>query len=239
MMNCLEFRRLLLIEPCSSDDDFVAHRTGCTDCGHEAAQSEHLERQLREVLSVDPPEGLRDRIMLEHAIEYGKPRRGMRTQWATRAASLLLVAGLAGGLGYRWADTLFRTSDLEVAVFNHVNDELDHLHEDHNLQTTDLEILLAPFGARLENSLGRVNYAGRCNIRKHSGIHLVVPGQRGPVTILLMPGEHMDHQQAIRSLRFNGVIVPTPYGSMAVVGEKGEVLDSVVDTVAEKIIWTI
>ncbi|MEN8207364.1 MAG: DUF3379 family protein [Pseudomonadota bacterium] len=238
-MNCLEFRRLLLIEPCSSDDDFVAHHAKCTDCRHEAAQTEQLENQLREMLSVDPPEGLRDRIMLEHALEYGKSRHGIRTRWVAMAASLLLVVGLMGGLGYHWADTLFRASGLEVAVLNHVNDELDHLHEDHNLQAADLEVLLAPFGARLKNSLGRVNYAGRCNIRKHSGIHLVVPGQQGPVTILLMPSEYVNNQRTIRSSRFSGVIVPTPYGSMAVVGEKEEVLDSVVDTVAKKIIWTI
>ena len=239
MMNCLEFRRLLLIEPCSSDDDFIAHRASCVECNHEAGRSAQLEKQLHTALSVDPPEGLRERILLAHALGHNKPRRINLPPWLTIAASLLLVIGLVGGLGYHWVDTLFGASDLEVAVLNHVNDELDHLHEDHNLQTADLEVLLAPFGARLKNALGRVNYAGRCNIRKHSGIHLVVPGQQGPITILLMPDEHVDHQQAIRSSRFNGVIVPTPYGSMAVIGEKGEVLDSVVDTVAEKIIWTI
>lgn len=238
MMNCLEFRHHLLIDPFSRDADFVTHRDECVGCGHEAVRAAKLEKQLHGSLSVEPPEGLRDRILLVHALDHDKPRRIFRPRWLAMAASLLLVVGLVGGLGYRWADTLFRSSGLEVAVLNHVTDELEHLHQDRNLQTADLEELLTPFGARLKNGLGRVNYAGRCNIRKHSGIHLVVSGQQGPITILLMPGEHVDHQQSIRSSRFDGVLVPTPYGSMAVIGEKGEVLDSVVDTVAEKIVWT-
>ncbi len=239
MMDCLEFRHYLLIDPLCRDADFVTHRAECAGCDRETARAVKLEKQLHGALFVEPPEGLRDRILLVHALDHDKPRRIFRPRWLAMAASLLLIVGIAGGLGHHWADMWIGASGLEVTVLNHINDEIEHLHEDHNLQVADLEVLLAPFGARLKNSLGRVNYAGRCNIRKHSGVHLVVPGQQGPVTVLLMPREYVKDRQTVRSARFSGVIVPTSYGSMAVVGEKGEPLDGVVNMLAEKITWTI
>jgi hypothetical protein len=68
---------------------------------------------------------------------------------------------------------------------------------------------------------------------------MVVPGKRGPITVLIMPGEYLMQPRQVRSSRFSGVIVPTVYGSMAVVGEKLEPVEKVVEKMRRTIIWDV
>ena len=65
----------------------------------------------------------------------------------------------------------------------------------------------------------------------------VVPGRQGPVTVLIMPGEHRMKREQVSSFRFSGVIVPTDYGSMAVVGERLESVEHIVDKMKQAIVW--
>ncbi|MEA3274619.1 MAG: DUF3379 family protein [Pseudomonadota bacterium] len=67
-----------------------------------------------------------------------------------------------------------------------------------------------------------MSYAARCNIRRQEGVHLVLPGDKGAVTLLFMPNEHLPDSRSVSSAHLDGVIVPTSYGSLAVVGEKSE-----------------
>lgn len=237
-MNCIEFRHQLLTDPRCKDSTFNQHRDTCSACAREATSALQLEDKLLESLSVTPPDGLNARIILAQTLSNKKNRSVFQHQWLTAAAMIVLVIGMAGWLGYQWTDQQSSYSNLQTAVLNHITDELDHLHEDRNVQMADISSLLAPFGARLDGNPGQVNYLGRCNIRKQAGIHIVVPGHAGSVTILLMPGEHIDAAMDVSSSRFSGHIIPTDYGSIAVVGEHGEALDDITDNIINNIRWT-
>lgn len=236
-MNCIEFRHQLLIDPLCKDPAFYQHRDTCAACAREAMRAIDLEEKLHESLSVTPPDGLNARIILAQTMNNEKSRSGFHYQWLAATAMIMLIIGVTGWLGFHWSDQEHRFSGLQTAVLNHITDELDHLHEDRNVQTADIAGLLTPFGARLDGNLGRVNYAGSCNIRRQAGVHLVVPGQQGSVTILLMPGEHVDAEMNVSSSRFSGRIIPTDYGSIAVVGEQDEELDSISDNIIRNVHW--
>ena len=237
-MNCIEFRHQLLNDPMCKTAEFYQHRDSCSACAREAIRALNFENKLHEALSVTLPDGLNARIILAQTLNNKKSRSGFQYQWLAAAAMIVLVIGLAGWLGFQWSDQQAGFLNLQTAVLNHITDELDHLHEDRDIQTADITSLLAPFGARLDGNLGRVNYLGRCNIRKQAGIHIVVPGKEGSVTILLMPGEYVDAEMVVSSSRFSGRIIPTAYGSIAVVGERGEVLDSISNSIIRNIYWT-
>ena len=236
-MNCIEFRHQLLNDPMCKAAEFYQHRDSCSACAREATLALNFENKLHEILSVAPPDGLNARIILAQTLNNEKSRSGFQYQWLA-AAMIVVVIGLAGWLGFQWSDQKSGLSNLQTAVLNHITDELDHLHEDRDIQTADITSLLTPFGARVDGSLGRVNYLGRCNIRKQAGIHIVVPGKEGSVTILLMPGEYVDAEMVVSSSRFSGRIIPTNFGSIAVVGEHGEVLDNISDSIVRNIYWT-
>jgi hypothetical protein len=72
-----------------------------------------------------------------------------------------------------------------------------------------------------------VDYLNICKIRKAAGAHLVVKDGEDAVTVLIMPGEYVHERVPIQSERFQGVIVPIPNGSMAVVTKKGEPLTEI------------
>ncbi len=241
-MNCFEFRHQLLTEPRCNDSDFHQHRDTCSACAREATCAFQFEDTLLASFSVTPPDGLKARIILAQTLlndeeNRDKKNRGrFQPQWLA-AAMVLLVIGLTGWLGVQWTNQPDRFSSLQTAVLNHITDELYHLHEDNNVQTADISRTLTPFGMWLDGDFGRVNYLGRCNIRKHSGVHLVVPGDKGSVTILLMPGEFISAVMDVSSTRFTGRILPTSYGSIAVVGEHGEMLDNIADDFIKNIRW--
>ncbi len=236
-MNCLEFRRKLLIEPQSRDEEFAAHASSCPDCASEAEQASRLEDRLRTALDISSPVGLESRIIAARSGVSGQSVPGVDPRWFALAAGMLLAIGLAGWMGYKWEHYFGITSGLEAAVIKHINDEMDHLHVERDIPPDTLELLLSQFGATIDGNIGRINFVSRCNIRRHSGVHMVIPGEEGPITVLIMPREFLMQRKQVRSPRFSGVIVPTEYGSMAVVGEQLEPVERVVKQMQQSIVW--
>ncbi len=236
-MNCLDFRRRLLVDPLSGESELLEHASSCGECAREAERMTRFEEALRRAVNVRPPEGLEARILLAQSFDDRRRPLGVRSRWLTMAAALLMAVGVAGWLGYRWDVYFGEPPGLGRVVLNHVNDELHYLHADQDVQRARLGQLFAHFGARLRGDIGYVSYATRCHIRRHAGVHLVLPGQEGPVTVLFMPDEHRSGPEHIRSERFTGMIVPTDYGSMAVLGEKGELLSEAIEKVRRSVVW--
>jgi hypothetical protein len=63
-MNCLEVRRLLLVEPESGNPDLLRHLQCCPQCVPEASQAWRFERALRTALGAEPSLHLEHRIAL-------------------------------------------------------------------------------------------------------------------------------------------------------------------------------
>ncbi|MFW2439606.1 MAG: DUF3379 family protein [Arenicellales bacterium] len=94
---------------------------------------------------------------------------------------------------------------------------------------------MSTIDTQAKDNIGKLNYANNCQIRKNTGAHLIVNGENGPVTVLVMPGEHIDEDINITPRRFDVAIYSTVYGSLAVVGEKGEQIPPI----AEKMLLNI
>lgn len=69
------------------------------------------------------------------------------------------------------------------------------------------------------------------------GLHLVVQGERGPVTLLLMPAQPVDGVLPLQAGEFQGVIMPLDHGSMAVVGNNGEPVMHLAERVRKSVHW--
>lgn len=231
-MNCLEFRRQLLIDPFQKDEAFMQHFSECASCAEEAQRAWQFEETLRQAAFAEPSPGLESRVLLADSMD--KRRMPPAALGWAMAAALTLAVGLSGWFGMH--STSLEAAPLQTVVLQHIEDEADHLVDNRNVQPASLKPLLAEFGARLNGNLGQIRYGGRCHIRKHAGVHLVLNGREGPVTVLLMPKEPVPAERNFSSSRFNGVIVPTAYGSMAVVGEKSEPLRQTVNKLHDAIV---
>ena len=74
-------------------------------------------------------------------------------------------------------------------------------------------------------------------MRTRHGAHLVFSETAGPVPVLIMPGERTAAAERIDSRGFTGVVVPTEYGSLAVIGEAPESVEPVLLRVQEVLVW--
>jgi len=234
-MNCLDFRREILTDPLSRDEDMLAHEASCPTCGSLAREVRAQDIQLRNALrSISPPQGMAERIQLAARFEQ---RAGMQRRWWYGAAAAMLMAVSVSMISL-FSTSLDRSNvALAQSVINHIEDESNHLHEAHQVSAGRLHRVFERFGAELADNIGTVNFAAECLMRNRNGVHLVMPGKMGPITVFFMPGEMTASSMPVGSSRFVGRIVPTSWGSIAVVGEIGETLDGMGERLAAAVRW--
>lgn len=216
-MNCFEFRRQLTIDPRSQDADLLQHKRECPACAGFAEQQARFEEHLAEALHVDVPTELHARLVLRQSLHQSR-----RIRTLAIAASVLLTVALASGL---WLRPL--SPSLDRTVIAHIEEERDLLTSRERIPDAKVAQVSQAIGMPLQGHVGEIRHAGICAIGKHHGGHLVLAGTKGPVTVLLLPGESLARRKSFEGGGFQGILVPTGYGGMAIVGQPGEVLDSV------------
>ena len=220
-MNCLDVRRQISIDPEHLDDITRVHLGECQACLNYAQEQQGFNEKLRNSLDIEVPNGLQARILLRQSTNQRNLYKYMVKRISSIAASIFLF--VAVGLSVY----VLSPASLETTVLAHVNDELHHLKEFKKVDQNKLNNMLGTLDLVASKAPAQMTYAGTCNIRKHKGAHFVVKGKQGKVTVLLMPGEQVSKAKVVSDKRFNGMIYPTQYGSMAVIGEQGENLEQV------------
>jgi len=230
-MKCEEFQLRCAANPDTDDSDYLEHMHTCGHCANYAAQMKAFDNDLAAAFRIDVPEDLADCILERHQSASKKPAIFGYPLYAL-AASLLLAMGITMYVLLQPGMLV-----LDKAVIAHIENELPHLVQQDNVQFAELNGIMNKIGGTLNSSLGKVNYAGTCHIRKKDAGHIVIPGETGPVTILIMPGETISKRQLIHTDQFKGVIVPSSKGSVAIIGEKNEPLDKIEDKIKNLINW--
>ncbi len=243
-MNCLQFRRKLLEDPRCQEPDFKRHGRECAACQREFERVQAFEASLREAVHIQPPAGLEERILRAQWQEASPtkpptPTSTPRRYWPAIAAGIVMLFSATLLYENGWREKTRGPQDLETSVLNHIQDELPHLHEVHDVPRQRLAKLIAQLGGELKIPLRHVNFAGKCQMRKHPGAHLVLAGEKGPVTILIMPGEKIPAARRFHSKRFDGELMPLDNGSVAVVGERNEDIARIANRIAQSIRWRI
>lgn len=238
-MNCLEFRRQLLTEPEVDDPALVAHEHDCEQCGLFAQNEARFERDLKEVMSIDVPKGLAERIKMRQGIVEEVHRKHVRPWRYAVAASLLLVMVVVVVIGYQTQRLSETEALLQQAVLDHIHGELQSLVAQQDIELEQLNLLLKPLGGHASSKIGKVNYASRCEINEHLGVHFILDGHRGPVTVIYISNEQVRRDSQIKNARFDGMLIPAGEGSLAIVGERGEALDELTERLKNNIKWNI
>ena len=232
-MDELELRRHCYAQPDDSDPAFRRQLDNDPAAGRVARAVARFDQRLRFALNqTQAPEGLDGRIMLRIGMER-RQRRQRRIGLFAVAASALLVLGL--GL---WSGP--PGGSFNNLALNHVYAELGHLEHDGPVSPAQLDRLLADLGGERQGEIGTVRFAAFCPTPKGRGLHLVMDGDMGPVTVLYVPGATLaSERQHFDDSRFVGVSLrAASRGSVAVIGEKGEAVEALADTLHENIRWS-
>jgi hypothetical protein len=92
--------------------------------------------------------------------------------------------------------------------------------------------------ATMNHDAGLITYAQTCVINGKKIPHLVIQGEHGPVTILLLPDEAIDDAVQLEGESINGVLLPVGGGSVAIIGERDEQLETIRDNVVNSVTWS-
>ncbi|MFQ5756948.1 MAG: DUF3379 family protein [Acidiferrobacterales bacterium] len=233
-MNCLEFRRRSLAEPGCQESKFLRHKRNCTRCAEFSLGVMQFDKGLTEALQVEVPNNLASRIILRQSLDADRAQRTRKRRLYAWAASVLLTLGLAGG----WF-TATHVPPVDRSVIARISEVPASQVAAEQVSYDRLVRVLRTLGGELSGSLGQVSYASIYYMQGLPCGQLVLAGMKGPVNVLLMPGVYVDNRRALRSKQWNGVIVPTANGSMAIVGEQGEALDDVEQQVRSAVIWRL
>ena len=195
-MNCLECRRLTLINPDDEHPARLAHLESCPQCASFAADLQAQDELIREATTVDLPEGFAARILLNQTLQH-QSRRPTRFVWLSLAASLLLAAVFLPSL---IQDAFYRPFETELISHVNAHDVLAQHggHEDVS-SAAKIEKVLAASGAGLPADITNVIYASTCVVDGETMAHLLVEYGNNEYVVFLMPERDLDERQFQRA----------------------------------------
>jgi len=207
-VNCAEARERLLAEPAARPAELAAHLAACPECAALATRLGEFDAKLKRALAVPVPP--------PRALPLVTPVRARRMPaWFALAAGGLVVA-VALGLVL----SVYPRMALASAVVRHVEGEPGSWATTQTVADAELEQVLRRSGASLAGGAPRVTYAVNCRFRGHVVPHLIVQTAAGPMTVMLLPEEHVSRAMPIDEDGFRGLIVPAGRGALAVL-ERG------------------
>lgn len=234
-MNCEQYREAIAADP--SFDGGAGHLSECSACQAYRSEMLALEQMIGRALTLDVPEfEVPDlpNIDTDNVVTLSK-RRVSPTAFLAIAATVVLAAFV----GFRMLGAGLEPQSLADELLAHIDHEPAALRIT-SVAVTDarLESVVPADIARLDHDAGLITYAQSCKIRGRDVPHLVIQGEYGPVTILLMPDEMVSEPQSITGESVNGVILPVGDGSIAIFGEREESLDRIEKRVLDSVTWS-
>ena len=236
-MNCEEYRQAIAAEP--SFDGGAGHLSECADCQAYRRDMLALDDRISRALAIDvPPLDMPELPTIDadsDKVVALPARRISPPVWMAMAATVVLAVFV----GFRMTGIGDDYDSLADQLLAHMD------HEPYALRVTDepvsdarLTRVVPASVARLDHSAGLITYAQNCRINGRDVPHLVIQGERGPVTVLLMPHEMVDGPQSITGQSVNGVILPVGDGSIAIFGEREESLQQIQRKILDSVTWS-
>lgn len=235
-MNCDDYKQAIGADP--SFDGGAGHLSECQSCQEYRRDMQALDLKINQALALDVPElsmpDLED-VDTDNVVALEPRRRIAMKTWYSVAATVALAAFIA--FRYGPADN---TQPISLAneILAHVN------HEPSALLPTDVRVpdeqlyeVVPANIASLDHSTGLITYAETCPIRGDDVPHLVIQGQHGPITIMLLPNQKIPAAISLNNVNSRGVILPVGDGSIAIVGSREEKLDEVQKQILQSVTW--
>lgn len=233
-MNCADYEQAISAQP---DGEFAGgpeHVAGCDACRALRDEARAFDERIRAALAVPVPE-LSLPELPEASVTTLEPRRRLTTPaWFGLAAAAAMVAYI--GLLFVQPDTSGLTLAEQVVA------HMDHEPESRVVTTVavperTLDAVVSNEVAELEPGIGLISYARSCPINGKLIPHLVIQGEHGPVTVLLLPDEPLDGPVPIEGEAIHGVILPLGDGSIAIIGEREHELERIEQRVLDSVRW--
>lgn len=206
--------------------------------GEHDTDTRELDLKIAKALQIDVPELAMPElpeIETDNVETLPARKRSLTPLWFALAATVVLATSIS-----------LRMSDM-FQTYDSLGDEvLAHLdHEPYALRVTDVPVtddrlarVVPASTAVFDRDESLITYAQPCIINGKTVPHLVIQGERGPVTILLMAEERLGKAVPLDGNNVRGIILPVGDGSIAIIGNLDEPLESIQKNVVDSVTWT-
>jgi hypothetical protein len=252
-MNDLEFRTRAYCNPSDDTADFVEASEACPERSRLILELRALDQRVGEILNTTQiPSGLVDRLkqlsttdIPAALIAAGNPQstRRITPSYMALAASVVVALGVTLSLlpGSRPS-----AQDLELHdhTLSHIYAEEPAFGSTSSVSWHQLsEIVEANGGFLREDDRTRalrIKFVKNCGLSPDErASHMVFEGSKGAVSVLLVRGSAVSSKFDVNDPRFVGRFMPLGAGTLIIVGEKGEPLESFESLVIENFEWNI
>lgn len=227
-MNCQEFEKKMFEDPFNTDEQFHQHRLQCKKCQLHFDEVSGLEKKilgaLQENTEQNADEQFLQRLQQQLLQNADEQKRHNRKLLAIAAGfMLLLITGMV-------TFNLYQTRSMTDFVLAHIDHEIEQLDSTARISQSKLQHFIEKFDSHYLNVLQEVTYVKQCWMRGGYGLHLIFQGRNGAVSLLLIPGETVDNVLMVQSERFQGKVYAFREGSLALVGEPGEPIEMLAES---------
>jgi len=234
-MNCDEYKEAIGADP--HFDGGAAHLSECPDCQAYRREMLELDEKIKRALSINVPEIKTpelEAVDTSNVVSLQR-RRKLVTIWYAAAATVIVAAMVvlnqtphSGG----------QYASLDEEVLAHVKHEPGAFIPSNQKVGDDLLHQVVPANiAELDHSAGLITYAETCPINGNDVPHLIIQGQQGPITILLLPNEKITEAIPLDDEDSHGILLPVGDGSIAIVGSRDEKLEEVQKQIVQSVMW--
>jgi len=218
-VSCEQIRLQIGADPAESNASLEEHVRECAACRQFREEMRTLDANIRRALEQPPQMAHTPR-----ATSAWRP-------WALAASVLLAMLAVLSLWLLRPSETLARD------VVAHVREEPESWLMRQHVDPQSMDEALRGAGVKLEITSNRITYAQSCWFRDHYVPHLVVQTAQGPATVLILRNLQVKGRETFHESGMNGVIVPAPEGSIAVLTRGGASMDTLVAQMQQDVRW--
>lgn len=251
VMNYLEFKRQLMVDPYERSEAFIAARRDNPDCTSAALESDRFEAQLRQAIETEVPADLLDSIQQTiaaeenpfHNTESADPLDnestggGKYTGWVPA-----LAAGVAMGVGL--TVTLFFINNQEPTLQEFVAQHWEYDGEATELMASHSPMdefgnqqILATLSLEADSDLmQKIAYARNCGTPTGNGVHMVVRSGDELITVMYIPDAQMPEGQVLTKAGDTNILLGNfDLGVMAFFDEDEQVLQTAMNQLRDEL----
>jgi hypothetical protein len=214
-----EFQQATGADPSSLNESLREHMTQCVACAEYHLELLRVEARLRSALMIWVPPA---------TVPAAPPRRAIWRYSLAAAIALVTVVSMILFVG-------LPRQALAHAVVLHVDGEPTAFTQTTPVDPEELAGVMKASQLEFLRGGPTVTYAHHCVLRGHAVPHLAVLTAHGPVIVMVLTEEHVLTRQHFAEHGYEGVLVPAPRGSLAIVSAHAEDLDAIASAVRSRI----
>lgn len=230
-MNCLDFRRICLVEPSSRDPRILIHLYHCSCCKSFRKRLLAAENEMHAAMQVDVPDSLGRKIVFDTEMQSYSEPQGFR--WQMFAAGMVMAVALGVGLA-----TYTVKRNVVPVLAMHIADDPLHMSPPQADAKQRLDQVMRHLGGTWVGDKPAFTHAKVCLVKERAAAHLVVAGVQGPVTVFLIPNLSAAKREDVAVDGQVAAVHKLGKGSMALFGYPGENLDVIASRFSQSVQWT-